>query len=71
METEYLFSERLPVSIFAGYTLASPSGVGSTDVNLFFVGLKIYADERTSRTLVDRQRNGTLGWLSSFGTVNF
>lgn len=71
VHAEYLLSESLPVSVFAGYTLASPSGVGSTDVNLFFVGLKIYADGRTSRTLVDRQRHGTLGWLSSFGTVNF
>lgn len=71
VEAEYLFSERLPVSMFAGYTLASPSGIGSTDVNLFFVGLKIYADGRTSHTLVDRQRNGTLGWLSSHGTTNF
>jgi len=71
VEGEYLISESLPVSVFGGYTLASPSGVGSTDVNLFFVGLKIYADGRTSRTLVDRQRHGTLGWLSSFGTINF
>lgn len=70
-EAEYLFSESLPISAFAGYTRANANGMVSSDVNLFFIGLKIYADGRTSKTLVDRQRNGTLGWLSSHGTTNF
>jgi hypothetical protein len=71
LEGEYLISESLPISVFGGYTLASPSGIGSTDVNLFFVGVKIYANGHNESTLVERQRSGTLGWLASFGTINF
>lgn len=67
---EWLVSEEVPVSIYGGYTHSDLSD-GAGHMNVVFVGLRIYTDGDGNTTLVDRQRNGTLGWDSSFSPVAF
>jgi len=66
---EWLFSETLPVSIYGGYehAEATVNGFGggtSTSGDLFFVGVKLYMNGSGDGTLVDRQRNGSLGYIA-------
>jgi hypothetical protein len=59
---EYLISETMPLSIFGGYTNTQfSSGLGHA--NTWFAGLRFYLDG--APTLIDHQRNGTLGWIGS------
>jgi len=69
IEGEWLFSESLPVALYGGYEHADLnssgfgySGGGAGD--LVFVGLKLYMNGDGSGTLVDRQRNGSLGYIA-------
>lgn len=67
LQGEYLISEEIPISAFAGYTYSDLSNGGGS-ANTFFVGLRLYTNT-TGTTLVERQRNGTVGSLSTFGPL--
>ncbi len=63
---EWLVSHAIPIAIFGGYTRShiNISGLGSGDTNTFTIGLRIYTNGN-GNTLVERHRNGTLGWAGS------
>jgi len=64
VKAEYLFSQALPISVFAGYTRTDLSNnLGNVDT--VFVGLKFYTSEAAA-PLVVHHRTETLG---SIGTV--
>ncbi len=67
---EWLVSEELPVSVYAGYTHSTYSDNLGHD-NVVFAGLRIYIDGDGVTTLIDRHRSGTLGWDSSFSPAAF
>ena len=61
---EFLVSEMVPISIGAGYQRTHVSFGGSTgDADTWMVALKFYFGGGMS--LVDRQRNGALGWAGN------
>jgi hypothetical protein len=68
VEGEWLVSQTAPVSVFAGYQNGDFTG-GLSDVNVWFVGLRLYCNDPPGGTLVDRQRSGTLGWAGSISPV--
>ena len=68
LQGEYLISEEIPISAFAGYTFSDLSD-GGGNANTFFVGLRLYTNTTGAATLADRQRNGTVGTLSTFGPL--
>ena len=63
---EFLVSQTVPISIFAAYSHSnvSVSGFGDVDGDTWMIGLKFYTNGN-GVTLVERQRNGTLGWAGS------
>jgi hypothetical protein len=65
---EYLISEEIPVSAFAGYTYSDLSN-GGGNANTVFLGLRLYTNTTGAATLVDRQRKGTVGSLATFGPL--
>ena len=65
---EYLISEEIPVSGFVGYTYSDLSN-GGGNANTVFVGLRLYTNTTGAATLVERQRNGTVGSLATFGPL--
>ena len=61
---EYLVSEMVPISIGAGYQRTQASfGGSSADADTWMIALKFYFGGGLS--LVERQRNGTLGWAGN------
>jgi len=62
IKAEWLVSQSTPVSIFGGYTHVDISGGGGSQ-DAFMVGLKIYTNDPAGGTLVDRQRDGNLGYI--------
>lgn len=68
LSAEYLISEEIPVSGFAGYTYSDLSN-GGGNANTVFIGLRLYTNTTGAATLVDRQRSGTLGSLATFGPL--
>jgi hypothetical protein len=56
---EYLVSSALPISIFGGYTRDTDS-----DADTWLIGVRFYAGP-SGMTLVEKHRNGTLGWAGS------
>ncbi|MBI3678352.1 MAG: hypothetical protein HY243_17210 [Proteobacteria bacterium] len=69
LQGEWLVSEATPISVYGGYQGTTIHGFGSTSFNTWFVGLRWYCNGDGSTTLVDRQRNGTLGWSGSFSPL--
>ena len=67
-QVEWLFSEEIPVSVYAGYTYVAISNLPSG--NIFFVGLRLYTNGNGATTLMDRQRTGTVGWGASFSPLS-
>jgi hypothetical protein len=65
-KVEYLFSERVPVAIYAGYTNSKITGGGPT-INVFLVGLTYFCDSAGPESLVVHQRTGAEEWGNSFG----
>jgi hypothetical protein len=61
LQAEWLISESTPISIYGGYQHVDLAGPG--DGNVFFVGIKLYANAGGG-ALVDRQRNGSLGYIA-------
>ncbi len=66
---EWLFSQSLPVALYGGYEHADLNAGGfgynaGGAGDLFFIGLKLYMNGDGSGTLVDRQRDGSLGYIA-------
>jgi len=66
-EAEWLISERMPVSLYAGYTRSAFAGTGGADANTVFVGLRFYCDPVRGASLVARQRGGAEIYGTNFG----
>jgi hypothetical protein len=60
---EWLFSQTTPVSVYGGYQHVDAGFLGGNE-DIFFVGAKLYLNGSGGGTLVDRQRNGSLGYIS-------
>jgi hypothetical protein len=63
---EYLFSERMPLAVYAGYTNSKISDGGPT-INLFSVGLTFFCDPVGPESLEAHDRTGAERWGNSFG----
>jgi hypothetical protein len=61
---EWLISESMPVSVYGGYQHVEYGNGLYGDDNLLFVGLKLYMNGQGGGALVDRQRNGSLGYIA-------
>ena len=62
---EFLVSEMVPVSIFGSYTFGNVEIAGSdVDTNRWLIGARFYFGA-AGPTLIDKHRNGTLGWIGS------
>jgi hypothetical protein len=62
---EWMFSNTVPLSVYGGYEHEDVgSGGFGVGGNEFFVGLKFYFNSPTGGSLVDRQRNGSLGYIA-------
>lgn len=70
VQGEYLISEEIPVSGFAGYTYSDISN-GGGNAHTVFVGLRLYTNTVGGTTLVERQRNGTVSSVVGFGPLGF
>jgi len=68
LRAEYLLSERVPVSIWGGYTNSNLSN-GGPDINAFLVGVNLYFNGNGGTSLVDRQRDGAARWGTSFAPI--
>jgi hypothetical protein len=66
VKAEYMFSERMPLSFYAGYTNSKISSGGPT-INVFSVGLTFYCDPVGPESLEAHQRAGAEQWGNSFG----
>lgn len=72
LQGEYLVSHDTPVSVYAGYTWSEAHVgffSGTPHASIVFVGLKLYTGDGAT-TLVDHQRNGSAGWISSFAPLS-
>jgi hypothetical protein len=69
VQGEWMFSERLPISLWGGYQNSEIQNVGH--VNTFMIGLKLYTDGFGPAPLVDRQRNGAEQWGTKFAPAGF
>jgi hypothetical protein len=56
------------VSIYGGYTFNEE---GHTPAHLLTIGLKLYCNGNGATTLVDEQRSGTVGYISTFDPLWF
>ena len=71
ISAEYLISETVPISVFAGYTHSTLSAFGSDlDGDQWMIGFRFYTNGNGS-TLVERHRQGTLGWAGSANFTSF
>jgi hypothetical protein len=62
---EYLVSEMVPVAIFGGYSFGNVEFLGvDTDVDTWVIGVRFYFGA-AGPTLVDKHRNGSLGWVGA------
>ena len=62
---EFLVSEMVPISIFGGYSRSNVEIFGiDADVDTWMIGLRFYAGA-AGPTLVDKHRNGTVGWAGA------
>jgi hypothetical protein len=67
---EFLVSETVPIAIFGGYahTNVDAGAFGEADVNTWLIGVRFYFGD-TGPTLVDKHRNGTVGWIVGGGNT--
>ncbi|HVZ69888.1 MAG TPA: hypothetical protein VG891_10520 [Rhizomicrobium sp.] len=70
VQGEYLLSEETPFAVFAGYTYTDLSDGGGR-VHTVVVGVRFYFNTDGFRTLVERQRGGTVGAIGTFGPAGF
>lgn len=64
-EGEWMFTDNLPLSVYAGYAASDLSGT-SSNLDTYFIGLRLYTDGNGATSLRDRQRTGNIGWAVSF-----
>lgn len=62
IQGEWLFSTSTPVSIYGGYQHVDLGG--SSDADVVFVGVKLYMNGSGAMTLVDRQRQGSMTYIT-------
>jgi hypothetical protein len=69
---EYLVSDMLPVSIFGGYSFGNVEfgSAGDLDTSRWQIGVRFYFGAG-GPTLVDKHRNGTLGWVGQTDATSF
>jgi hypothetical protein len=65
-KVEYLFSERTPIAIYAGYT-DSKIGSGGPTISVFSIGLTYFCDPTGPESLIAHERGGAEQWGNSFG----
>jgi hypothetical protein len=72
VQAEYLITEAIPISVYAGYayTDISHTGVPDTTLNTFFIGLKLYTNG-TGAPLVSSQRNGVVDTSDLISAVRY
>jgi hypothetical protein len=63
---EWLVSERLPISVYAGFEQTDVSNGGPT-YNTWFAGVRFYTNPTGPAPLVERQREGAATWGTSLG----
>jgi hypothetical protein len=73
-QAEWLVSDEIPVSVYAGYTYVNISSSASSahvsgNGNIIFVGLRLYTNGTGATSLMDRQRSGTVGWAANFKPI--
>jgi hypothetical protein len=68
-KVEWLFSQRVPVSVWGAYQHSQADGLGHA--NSFLIGLKLYTDSFGPAPLVARQRSGVEQWGTSFSPTGF
>lgn len=61
-QAEWLISDHTPLSIFGGYQHADLGY--SVDADIVFVGLKLYLNGNGAMSLTERQRQGSLGYIT-------
>ena len=61
VKAEYLVSQSIPISVFAGYTYTNIQSFGGIQSNTFSIGAKYYFGARGS-TLVEHHRDGADNW---------
>ena len=65
IEAEWLISESVPVAVYGGYqNINNIKGVKTGKDNVLYVGLRLYVNGGSAETLVDRQRTGSLGFVT-------
>jgi hypothetical protein len=68
---EYLVSQMVPISIYGGFNFGNIDfgAGGDLDTNKWVIGARFYFGP--PGTLVDRHRNGTLGWIGQTEATSF
>ena len=68
---EFLVSEMVPISIFGAYSFANTEFAGDdVDSDMWMIGARFYFGA-AGPTLVDKHRNGTLGWIGRTSSTSF
>jgi hypothetical protein len=68
-QAEWLVSESTPISVYGGYQSSNLHVFGTQSFDTWFIGVRWHCNGDSSMTLVDRQRNSTLGWTGSFSPL--
>jgi len=63
IRAEWLWSNTMPLSIYGGYQHIDSGLFFGASQDVVFVGLKFYFGGAGGASLVDRQRNGSLGYI--------
>ena len=61
LQAEWLVSESTPVALYGGYQHFVSNGWGE---DILFVGVKLFTNGAGAKTLVDRERTGSLGYIT-------
>jgi hypothetical protein len=68
---EFLVSQMVPVSVFGNFTFGSADFAGNDlDTDKWIIGARLYFGA-AGPTLVDKHRNGTLGWIGQTDATSF
>jgi hypothetical protein len=71
ISAEFLVSQMVPISIFGGFTFGNIEFAGGElDTDKWIVGARFYFGN-AGPALVDRHRNGTLGWIGQTEATSF
>jgi hypothetical protein len=68
---EYLVSEMIPISVYGAYSFGNTEFAGGDlDSDKWMIGARFYFGA-AGPTLVDKHRNGTLGWVGKTSMTSF